>query len=181
MRPKTSLMTEGDYRWQLARPNRTVAPGVDAVRHPRPARRARVLVADDEPRIRLALRACLESAGYEVDEAADGLEALEVILRRAPDVMVLDLAMPNLDGMRALQELEPVHGLFKPRVIVLTAWGSMPAALRAIGLGASEFLEKPLVPDALVGAVERVLAEEAGECDSEQEGVPVDWDEPLRQ
>ena len=155
-----------------------------------PGRRARVLVADDEPRIRLALRACLESRGYEVDEAADGLEALDVIVRRAPDVMVLDLAMPNLDGMRALRELEPLHGQLKPRVVVLTAWGSVPAALQAIGLGASSFIEKPLVPSALIRAVELALAESKGHEPTEhgtgdgtrdEGGVPIDWDAPLRE
>jgi CheY-like chemotaxis protein len=145
-----------------------------------------VLVADDEPRIRLALRACLESRGYEVDEAADGVEALDVIIRRAPDVMVLDLAMPNLDGMRALRELEPLHGQLKPRVVVLTAWGSVPAVLQAIGLGASSFIEKPLVPSALVRAVEQALAEtkgqDLGDCGTEGEGgVPIDWDAPMRE
>ena len=145
-----------------------------------------MLVADDEPRIRLVLRACLESRGYEVDEAADGLEALDVVIRRAPDVMVLDLAMPNLDGMRALRELEPLHGQLKPRVVVLTAWGSGPAALQAIGLGASAFMEKPLVPSALVRAVERALEEANGERageegDQTEGGVPIDWDAPMRE
>jgi DNA-binding response OmpR family regulator len=145
-----------------------------------------VLVADDEPRIRLALRACLESRGFEVDEASDGLEALDAIIRRAPDVMVLDLAMPNLDGMRALRELEPLHGQLKPRVVVLTAWGSGPAALQAIGLGASSFMEKPLVPSALVRAVEQALAEagggESGWDGTEPDGgVPIDWDAPMRE
>jgi DNA-binding NtrC family response regulator len=154
---------------------------VEAGCNVRPAVRARVLVADDEPRIRLSLRACLESAGYEVEEASDGMEALDVIIRRAPEVMILDLAMANLDGMRALQELEPVHGLFKPRVVVLTAWGSVPSALRAIGLGASAFLEKPLVPDALLEAVEHVLAEPADDPDGDWGGVPIDWNESLRQ
>ena len=156
------------------------SPRADAAHRPRRVPPARVLVADDEPRIRLALRRCLESEGYEVDEAADGMEALGVIIRRAPDVMVLDIAMPNLDGMRALQELEPLHGLLKPRVVVLTAWASPPAAMRAIALGASAFMEKPLVPAALVRAVSEALAE-ARAGTTERDGVDVDWDEPLRQ
>jgi DNA-binding response OmpR family regulator len=159
--------------------------GIEAERRPGPGGPRRVLVADDEPRIRLARGACREWRGYEVDEAADGLEALDVIIRRAPDVMVLDLAMPNLDGMRALRELEPLHGQLKPRVVVLTAWGSVPAALRAIGLGASSFVEKPLVPSALVAAVEQALEEaaaEAADTGAEPEGgVPIDWDAPMRE
>src|SRR4051812_15367834 len=90
----------------------------------------RILVADDEPRIRLALRVCLESDGYDVREAADGLEALDAIIHGAPDVMILDLAMPNMDGLRALDAIKGMHGQLKPRVIILTAWGSGPAVLR---------------------------------------------------
>ena len=116
-----------------------------------------------------------------MDEAADGLEALDVIIRRAPDVMVLDLAMPNLDGMRALRELEPLHGMLKPRVIVLTAWGSMPAALRAIGLGAVAFIEKPLVPSALLRAVAEAMSDGTNWDTGEAGGVEVDWDGPLRE
>jgi 4-methylaminobutanoate oxidase (formaldehyde-forming) len=82
-------------------------------------RTPRILVADDEPRIRLSIRACLEAAGYDVTEAADGEEALDRIIRDAPDVMILDLAMPNLDGIRTLGELCGVHGQLKPRVIVM--------------------------------------------------------------
>src|SRR5437667_10670951 len=88
---------------------------------------ARILIADDESRIRLALRTCLEADGHEVLEAADGLEALDVIVRAAPEVMILDLAMPTLDGVRTLETLRGVHGQLKPRVIILTAWGSGPA------------------------------------------------------
>src|SRR6478672_3308943 len=91
---------------------------------------ARILVADDESRIRLALRTVLEADGHEVLEAADGIEALDVIINAAPDVMILDLAMPNLDGLRTLETLRNVHGQLKPRVIILTAWGSAPAVLK---------------------------------------------------
>jgi CheY-like chemotaxis protein len=163
-------------------PHDVPSPHGDPARGGRRLAAPRVLVADDEPRTRLALRRCLESEGYEVDEAADGMEALDVILRRAPDVMVLDIAMPNLDGIRALRELEPLHGLFKPRVVVLTAWGSAPAAMCAIGLGASAFMEKPLSPAALLRAVADALAEGGPQAAAaEARGVKIDWDEPLRQ
>ena len=134
---------------------------------------ARILVVDDERRIRLAIRGCLEAEGYTVYEAADGTEALNAILLHAPDLMILDLAMPHLDGMRTLRELQALHGQLKPRVVMLTAFGSMPAAASAIGLGAAAFAEKPLVPEALRQLVARVLAE-APDADHDL-GVPVDW------
>ena len=142
-------------------------PEMSELPHP-----ARILIADDEGRIRLALRACLEADGHEVLEAADGLEALDVIVRAAPDVMILDLAMPNLDGVRTLETLRGVHGQLKPRVIILTAWGSGPAVLRTMGAGASLFLEKPIVPETLRAAIRSVLAEPMGE---EEGGIPIDW------
>jgi DNA-binding response OmpR family regulator len=137
---------------------------------------ARILIADDEGRIRLALRACLEADGYEVLEAADGIEALDAIIHGAPDVMILDLAMPNLDGLRTLETLRGVHGQLKPRVIILTAWGSGPAVLRTMGAGASLFLEKPIVPETLRAAIRSVLAEPT----DEQGGIPIDWSVLLR-
>lgn len=136
-----------------------------------------MLIADDEPRIRLALRACLEAEGYDVAEASDGYEALEQIIQWAPDVMVLDIAMPRLDGMRTLGELEGVHGQLKPRIIVLTAFGSPPAVFRALGLGASVFLEKPLSPEALRQAVARVMEEPWGGDFDEGMGLAVDWEQ----
>jgi len=130
-------------------PARQVQPSVP--------RRARILVADDEPRIRLALRSCLEAEGYTIDEASDGVQALDAIEKILPDLMLLDLAMPNMDGMRTLKQLQYVPDQLKPRVIVLTAWGSEPAMLKAIGLGADLYLEKPIDPQTLRQAVKIVL------------------------
>ncbi len=140
-------------------------------------RAARILVADDEARIRLSLRACLETEGYEVIEASDGLIALEAIIKEAPDVMILDLAMPNLDGLRTIDSLSGVHGQLKPKIIVLTAWGSGPAMLRTLGMGASLFLEKPIVPETLRAAVRVALSEESDPA----VGIPIDWSEVLRE
>jgi DNA-binding response OmpR family regulator len=138
---------------------------------------ARILVADDESRIRLSLRACLEADGHEVFEAADGMEALDVIIHAAPDIMLLDLAMPNLDGLRTLDTLRGVHGQLKPRVIILTAWGSAPAVLRTISAGASMFLEKPIIPETLRAAIRSVQAEE----NDESAGIPIDWSVLLKE
>ena len=79
--------------------------------------------------------------------------------------------MPNLDGLRTVEHLSGLHGQLKPRIIVLTAWGSGPAMLKTLGLGASMFLEKPVTPQALLDAVKQVFAEPR---DSKQ-GIPIDW------
>ena len=150
----------------------------NAPQSPEQTRHARILIADDEPRIRLALRTCLEADGHDVLEAADGLEALDSIIHGAPDVMILDLAMPNLDGLRALDAIKGIHGQLKPRVIILTAWGSGPAVLRTMSAGASLFLEKPIVPETLRAAVRSVLAEPR---EDESAGIPIDWSVQLRE
>ena len=119
--------------------------------------RGRVLIADDEYRIRLALRTCLESEGYEVEEARDGREAVDAVVADAPDVLLLDLAMPVLDGLSALRELAVMAEDRRPRVIVLTAYGSVSAAQMAHELGVVAFLEKPVMPEALRAAVAMAL------------------------
>jgi CheY-like chemotaxis protein len=170
--------TAGDWEFAPAgiapatRPAPAPSP-LAAVPAPAPSSPARILIVDDERRIRFAIRVCLETEGYLVEEAGDGCEALDLIIRHAPDLMILDLAMPNLDGMRTLRELQTVHGQLKPRVIMLTAFASMPAATSAIGLGAAAFIEKPVTPDALRQLVAKVLSEppDAGE----ENGIPIDW------
>jgi len=117
-----------------------------------------ILSADDDCRIRLMLRTALESEGYEISEAADGKETLDAIKRSSPDLLLLDLNMPNVDGMAVLEELKTLKGP-KPRVIVLTAYGSIPAAVKATRLGAVDFIEKPVTPTALREAVRSVLKE----------------------
>jgi DNA-binding NtrC family response regulator len=115
-----------------------------------------VLIADDESRIRLVLRACLEAEGYRVEEAADGLEALESVRRSAPDVVILDLSMPRMMGIAVLKELS---GQSTSKVIVLTAYGCEQTAIAARKMGAAAFLEKPLLPDMLRQTVRDVLAQ----------------------
>jgi DNA-binding response OmpR family regulator len=115
-----------------------------------------ILLVDDDSRIRLMLRTALEPEGYVIFEAADGREALEMIKGSAPELVLLDLNMPHLDGMAVLMELKSTSGP-KPLVIVLTAYGSIAAAVNATRLGAVDFLEKPVTPGALREAVRSVL------------------------
>jgi CheY-like chemotaxis protein len=118
-----------------------------------------VLITDDEANIRLMLRTALEGAGYEVREAANGREALEAIEKDPPDLVLLDLNMPVLDGMGVLEQMRSIPRRRKPHVVVLTAFGSIPAAVKATRLGAVDFLEKPITPDELRQTVRGALEE----------------------
>jgi DNA-binding response OmpR family regulator len=118
---------------------------------------ASILVTDDESNIRMMVRTALESDGYNVIEASDGRQALEVLKDQAPQLMVLDLNMPGLDGMAVLEQLKSLASANKPRIIVLTAYGSIATAVKATRLGAMDFLEKPLTPAGLRTSVRNVL------------------------
>jgi DNA-binding response OmpR family regulator len=120
---------------------------------------ASILVTDDESNIRMMLRTTLEADGYAVTEAANGREALTAIERQMPDLMVLDLNMPVLDGMAVLEAMKSLAAAAKPRVIILTAYGSIPAAVKATRLGAIDFLEKPITPNDLRETIRSALQE----------------------
>ena len=120
---------------------------------------ASILITDDESNIRLTLRTALETDGYVVHEASNGGDALEAIHQQTPDLMVLDLNMPVMDGMAVLEHLKTLVGMNKPRGIVLTAVGSIATALKATRLGAVEFMEKPITPVELRQIVRSVLSE----------------------
>ena len=94
-----------------------------------------------------------------MEEAANGREALDAVRRSPPDLVLLDLAMPVLDGMTFLQKLYATEPRPRTRVVVMTAHGSVRAAVEAVRLGASDFLEKPLTPDDLRLSVAGVLDE----------------------
>jgi two-component system alkaline phosphatase synthesis response regulator PhoP len=116
---------------------------------------ARVLVVDDEPDILLLHRLNLELAGHEVLLAADGERALVRIDADAPEVVVLDVKMPVLDGWGVLEALR--DRLDAPPVLVVSAYLGVPDVDRARELGAAACLAKPLDPDDLVAAVERLV------------------------
>lgn len=119
----------------------------------------RILIVDDEINIRLMLRTVLETEGYLVSEASNGREALEKLEDEPCDLVVLDLNMPVLDGMGVLEQVNAWKDARKPRVIVLSAYGSVGAAVKATRLGALDFLEKPASPEEIRKTVADVLKE----------------------
>jgi CheY-like chemotaxis protein len=118
---------------------------------------ARVLIVEDELNVRLMLRTALESAECAVEEAANGREAMQAMERHLPDLVLLDLSMPVMDGMAVLLALHERPRAERPRVVVLTAYGSIPAAVEAMRLGALDFVEKPITPELLRTTVESAL------------------------
>jgi two-component system, NtrC family, response regulator HydG len=117
--------------------------------------KARVLVVDDDPGIRYTLREILESSGLEVDEAADGEEALLRFAAASADLVITDLRMPKLDGMGLLTRL--LAGAPVPRVVVITAHGSERQAVAAMKAGAFDYFRKPFEMEELLTAVRRAV------------------------
>ena len=115
---------------------------------------ARVLVVDDDPLLVRLVRTHLEKAGYRVLSAADGEQALEVAANELPDLVVLDLMLPKLDGFevcRRIREFSLVP------VVMLTARGEPVDRLRGFEMGADDYLAKPFVPAELLARVRAVL------------------------
>lgn len=122
---------------------------------------AKVLIVDDEPDILLMLRINLEAEGYETALAADGETALRRIADEEPDVVVLDVMMPVMDGWSVLESLSSRPGA--PRVVVLSAKTASRDVRRALDLGAAEYLTKPFEPEGLLATISRVLHASDGE------------------
>jgi DNA-binding response OmpR family regulator len=131
-----------------------------------------ILVVDDEQNIRLMLRSALETDGFAVREAADGEEAIASIEREMPALVLLDLWMQRSDGMTVLEYLNQRLPRERPRVIVLTAHGRVPVVVKAMRLGASDFLEKPTTPEDLRLSVAAALEDQA-DAENEAEAAVV--------
>ena len=101
-----------------------------------------VLVVDDEPQIRSSLRGILAEEGLRVLEAEDGRQALDLIHRENPEVVLLDIWMPEVDGLQLLQQLHDERQ--SPAVIMISGHGNIETAVKATKLGAFDFIEKPL-------------------------------------
>jgi two-component system response regulator HydG len=129
--------------------------------------KVRILVVDDEATARTGLGKLLEQEGYQVDLAADGIEALESVVEHAPALIISDLKMPNMDGMELLGQLR-ARGIAIPTVVA-TAFGDLSTAVAAMRAGAEDYLTKPIDFDALLLVVERTLQRE--ELKSEAENL----------
>ena len=130
---------------------------------------ARILIADDDPDIRQLVIYALIDQGHEVSVAKDGKEAFDAVESSPPDLMVLDIMMPEMDGydvMRALND-KGIRGFTK--ILVLTAKGSERDWKLGYDLGADRYVTKPFDPDELVEIVTDMLSSSSEELEAKRE------------
>ena len=116
-----------------------------------------VLVADDTDTGRELVRTVLENSGYTVVEAGDGLEAVRVARERRPDLIILDLHMPDLDGFGVIQQLRADANFARIPIVALTASAMFGDRERALSVGFTAYVTKPISLGVLRGEVERLL------------------------
>ena len=113
---------------------------------------------DDEPDVRWLLRMSLERAGHDVIDAEDGLRGVALAQKQRPEIIVLDLMMPVMDGYAVLAELAKDPRTANVPVVVLSARAIPDEAERAVGAGARRFVEKPFDPELLAAELDGLLA-----------------------
>jgi DNA-binding response OmpR family regulator len=116
-----------------------------------------VLLVDDDPDIRGMLAFTFADYGFTVREAGDGAQALAALREHAPDVMVLDLMMPNLDGFGLLAAMRRDNVAPETRVLILSCKVDERDLTRGYELGADDYVTKPFDPDQLAQKVERMV------------------------
>lgn len=113
-----------------------------------------ILIVDDEKTIREVLRRYLEKEGFQVEEAADGYQALDALERKSPDLMVLDLMLPGIDGLSLTQLIRRDRRI---PIIMLTAKGEASDRIRGLDMGADDYIAKPFSPQEVVSRIRAVL------------------------
>jgi UDP-3-O-acyl N-acetylglucosamine deacetylase len=126
----------------------------------------KILVVDDEDRVRESIREILSDEGYRVIEAADGTKVLDLIKSARPDLVLLDIWMPEVDGIGLLKDIKKQEPDLN--VIMISGHGNIHTAVTATKLGAFDFMEKPLSLDGLLLTVQRALGESSGEGDADK-------------
>lgn len=114
-----------------------------------PPRRGRVLVADDTESVRMLFQKLLTAEGYQVTCAEDGIAALEAVRLQRPDVIVLDVGMPGLDGVEVCRQLKTDPATRLTPIVLVTGRSELPDRIKGIEAGADDFLSKPVHPHEL--------------------------------
>jgi DNA-binding NtrC family response regulator len=118
-------------------------------------KRVKILIVDDEAIIRQSLHDWLSSAGHQVLTAENGFQALEIIERESPSIVIADLVMPGMDGIELLKKVKKISPDIE--VIIITAYGSIPSAVTAVREGAYDYIEKPFCPERVELLIEKLV------------------------
>lgn len=145
------------------------------------SKNTKILVADDDPQMQLAIKATLTRAGYEVTMASNGRQALDLSESDQFELIITDQRMPELGGQELLKELQTRNS--RVPVIMITAFGTINQAVEAMQLGAADFITKPFSGEELERVIERVLSPESRELRSRPKrgsrGRPIVTNDPL--
>lgn len=117
---------------------------------------ATILVVDDAAFMRMRMSKILSEAGYEVIQAENGLDAIEKYRSSKPDAVLMDITMPEMDGLTALKEIRSIDP--QAKVAMVTALGQQQIVLEAVKSGAKDFLVKPSEADRVLAAVSKLCA-----------------------
>jgi len=118
--------------------------------------KGRILVVDDEDIVRISCSRTLSPEGYEVRLAKNGVEGLKMASEERFDLVLTDLKMPDMDGIEVLRIIKEKWP--ETAVIIVTGYQTVDTAVKAIKLGAYDYIEKPFTPDALISAVAEAMA-----------------------
>ncbi len=124
--------------------------------------RKKILIVDDDRQVSLALSIRLKAAGYDVDVAGDGESGLAKLAAGAPDIVLLDMRMPGIDGLEVMRQMKQDPRLADIPVIFVSANAQETAKRAALNAGGQFFLEKPFESRALLEAIRRVLEQNSG-------------------
>lgn len=117
----------------------------------------RILVVDDEPNIVLSLEFLMKQAGYDVQTAADGEEALEVVREQPPSLILLDINMPKLNGYEVCEAVRANPDWKNTRIVMLTAKGRDIEREKGLAVGADDYVTKPFATQDVVAKVREIL------------------------
>jgi diguanylate cyclase (GGDEF)-like protein len=126
----------------------------------------KILIIDDEPDIRDVLKITLECEGYDVIEAVDGVDGLEKVHKKSPDLVILDYKMPKMDGHEVCQILKKDILLRHMPIIMLTGKGETQDKVKGINAGADDYIVKPFEPMELVARIKMILRRSTRDLDA---------------
>ena len=119
---------------------------------------ATILIVDDFEDTRLMMKLWLEKKGYRVVAAADGMEAVTLAQRESPDLIIMDLEMPKLNGLDATRRIREQEKMKNVPIIAVSAYGAEEFRGAALEAGCDEYISTPFVPDELAEVLNRLLA-----------------------